>query len=82
MKKSKKPKKIRSIKHQITFTFIGLLFLSILTISMINGAFLEKYYVFQKRRKSLLESKGSAESDQHGFYDRGRCGKRAGRIVF
>ena len=27
-------------------------------------------------------SKGSAESDQHGFYDRGRCGKRAGRIVF
>ena len=44
MKKSKKPKKIRSIKHQITFTFIGLLFLSILTISMINGAFLEKYF--------------------------------------
>ena len=27
-------------------------------------------------------SKGSAESDQHGFYDRGRCGKRARRIVF
>ena len=63
MKKSKKPKKIRSIKHQITFTFIGLLFLSILTISMINGAFLEKYYVSKKDGNSS-GSKGSAESDQ------------------
>ena len=43
----KKPKKIRSIKHQITFTFIGLMLLSILTISIINGVFLEKYYVTQ-----------------------------------
>nr|WP_295280643.1 HAMP domain-containing sensor histidine kinase [uncultured Blautia sp.] len=56
MKKPKKPKKIRSIKHQITFTFIGLLFLSILTISMINGAFLEKYYV-SKKTETLLEAK-------------------------
>ena len=56
MKKSKKPKKIRSIKHQITFTFIGLLFLSILTISMINGAFLEKYYV-SKKTETLLEAR-------------------------
>ena len=56
MKKSKKPKKIRSIKHQITFTFIGLLFLSILTISVINGAFLEKYYV-SKKTETLLEAK-------------------------
>ena len=56
MKKTKKPKKIRSIKHQITFTFIGLLFLSILTISMINGAFLEKYYV-SKKTETLLEAK-------------------------
>ena len=38
----KKPKKIRSIKHQITFTFIGLMFLSILTISIINGVFLDE----------------------------------------
>ena len=56
MKKTKKPKKIRSIKHQITFTFIGLLFLSILTISVINGAFLEKYYV-SKKTETLLEAK-------------------------
>ena len=52
----KKPKKIRSIKHQITFTFIGLMFLSIFTISVINGAFLEKYYV-SKKTETLLEAK-------------------------
>ncbi len=45
---SKKKKKVRSLQHQVTFTFIGLLFLSILTISIINGAFLEKYYVSKK----------------------------------
>lgn len=52
----KKPKKIRSIKHQITFTFIGLMLLSILTISVINGVFLEKYYVSQKT-ETLLDAK-------------------------
>ena len=52
----KKPKKIRSIKHQITFTFIGLMLLSILTISIINGVFLEKYYVTQKT-ETLLDAK-------------------------
>ena len=52
----KKPKKIRSIKHQITFTFIGLMLLSILTISIINGVFLEKYYVAQKT-ETLLDAK-------------------------
>jgi len=46
MKKTKeKIKKIHSLRHQITAYFIGLLFLSILTITVINGAFLEKYYV-------------------------------------
>ena len=43
MKKPKeKIKKIHSLRHQITAYFIGLLFLSILTITVINGAFLEK----------------------------------------
>ena len=45
---SKKKKKVRSLQHQVTFTFIGLLLLSILTIFIINGAFLEKYYVSKK----------------------------------
>ena len=44
----KKKKKVRSLQHQVTFTFIGLLLLSILTIFIINGAFLEKYYVSKK----------------------------------
>ena len=49
MKKTKgKIKKIHSLRHQITAYFIGLLFLSILTITVINGAFLEKYYVTKK----------------------------------
>ena len=52
----KKPKKIRSIKHQITFTFIGLLFLSILTMFVINGVFLERYYV-SKKTDTLLDAK-------------------------
>ena len=43
MKKPKeKIKKIHSLRHQITAYFIGLLFLSILTITVINGAFLGK----------------------------------------
>ena len=51
MKKPKeKIKKIHSLRHQITAYFIGLLFLSILTITVINGAFLEKYYVTKKDR--------------------------------
>ena len=40
--KKDKPKKVHSLRHQITAYFIGLLFLSILTITVINGAFLEK----------------------------------------
>ena len=46
--KKDKPKKVHSLRHQITANFIGLLFLSILTITVINGAFLEKYYVSTK----------------------------------
>ena len=41
MKKPKeKIKKIHSLRHQITAYFIGLLFLSILTITVINGCLL------------------------------------------
>ena len=55
MKKPKeKIKKIHSLRHQITAYFIGLLFLSILTITVINGAFLEKYYVTKKSMYFLI----------------------------
>lgn len=54
-------KKSRTMKSQITVTFIGLLFLSMLAITIINGLFLEKYYVFQKA-EVLLQAKGILES--------------------
>ncbi len=37
-----------SLKNQITVTFIGLLFASILSITVINQIFLEKYYITRK----------------------------------
>uniref|UniRef100_A0ABV1BE36 histidine kinase n=1 Tax=Blautia aquisgranensis TaxID=3133153 RepID=A0ABV1BE36_9FIRM len=61
MKKPKeKPKKIHSLRHQITAYFIGLLFLSILTITVINGVFLEKYYV-SKKMDVLMELRDTLE---------------------
>ena len=56
-----KPKKVHSLRHQITAYFIGLLFLSILTITVINGAFLEKYYV-SKKIDVLLDLRTTLES--------------------
>ncbi len=48
--KKDKPKKVHRLRHQITACFIGLLLLSILTITVINGLFLRTYYVVQKDR--------------------------------
>lgn len=47
-----------SMKKQITVTFIGLLLLSILAITVINGLFLEKYYV-SKKTEVLLDAKAA-----------------------
>ena len=55
-KKTAKAPKLHTMKHQITFTFIGLLLLSVLAITLINGIFLEKYYVSRKK-EVLLEAK-------------------------
>ena len=55
-KKNAKAQKLHTMKHQITFTFIGLLLLSVLAITLINGIFLEKYYVSRKK-EVLLEAK-------------------------
>ena len=55
-KKAAKAQKLHTMKHQITFTFIGLLLLSVLAITLINGIFLEKYYVSRKK-EVLLEAK-------------------------
>lgn len=65
----KKPKKQHSLKRQITATFIGLLFLSMLAITIINGLFLEKYYV-TKKRDVLLEAMDSlSDIDIDSFLD-------------
>ena len=51
-----KAKKSHSLKHQISVLFIGLLLLSIFGITLINGLFLEKYYV-SKKVEALEEAK-------------------------
>ena len=56
-KKRIKAKKFHSLKHQISVLFIGLLLLSIFTITLINGLFLEKYYV-SKKVEVLEEARG------------------------
>ena len=40
----KTDKKFHTLQHQISVVFICLLLLSIFTITLINGLFLEKYY--------------------------------------
>ena len=55
-KPRKKPRKFHSLKRQISVLFIGLLLLSIFTITLINGLFLEKYYV-SKKVEVLLEAR-------------------------
>lgn len=47
-KRAKKPKKFRSLRSQIAVMFIGLLLLSIFSITIVNGLFLERYYMSKK----------------------------------
>ena len=47
-RKHGKTRKFHSLKHQISVLFICLLLLSIFSITLINGLFLEKYYVTRK----------------------------------
>ncbi|MDC7286222.1 HAMP domain-containing histidine kinase [Blautia schinkii] len=47
-RRGKKPKKFRSLRSQIAVMFIGLLMLSMFSITIVNGLFLEKYYVSKK----------------------------------
>ena len=52
--KMRSMKPFHTLKNQITITFIGLLFFSILAITLINHVFLEKYYI--ARKTSILIS--------------------------
>ena len=44
----KKGKKFHTLRHQISMIFTAVLLFSIVTITVINGFFLEKYYISQK----------------------------------
>ena len=46
--KSRKARKFHPLRRQIAALFIGLLLLSLIAITMINGLFLEKYYIAKK----------------------------------
>ena len=50
IKKQEKPhkKKVYSLRHQLEFFFIGLLVVSMCTITAINFLFLERYYITKK----------------------------------
>ena len=56
--KSRRPRKRHSMRNQVALLFIGLLLLSIFAITVINGIFLEKYYV-SKKSDVLLEIRES-----------------------
>lgn len=55
------PKKLHPMRNQIAALFIGLLFLSIVAISLINMMFLERYYI-SKKTDVLLEAMNDLET--------------------
>lgn len=59
--KTKKIRRFRSLQRQITLIFIIVLLFSILLISLLNGFFLEKYYISQKTNV-LLKARESLTS--------------------
>ena len=59
-KKPQKPKKFRFLRHQVAALFVGLLLLAMLLINMINGVFLENYYI-SKKQEVLLKAKDALE---------------------
>lgn len=68
-KKHTKARKFHSLKHQISVLFICLLLLSIFSITLINGLFLEKYYV-TKKVEVLGEAKNIlSQMDMNGILE-------------
>ena len=59
--KTKKLRRFQSLQRQITLIFIIVLLFSILLISLLNGFFLEKYYISQKTNV-LINAKESLSS--------------------
>lgn len=63
MKKDKmgKPKKLHSLRNQIALLFMGLILLSMLLITVINMAFLERYFI-SKKADVLMEAVSDLDS--------------------
>ena len=61
--KPKKPRRFRSLQRQITLIFIIVLLFSILLISLLNGFFLEKYYISQKTNVLIKAKESLAQLD-------------------
>ncbi|MDO4339377.1 MAG: HAMP domain-containing sensor histidine kinase [Eubacteriales bacterium] len=59
--RKKKPPKFHSIRSQIAVLFIGMLMLALVSITVINGLFLETYYI-SKKTDVLLEAMHSLET--------------------
>ncbi len=64
----KKGKKFHTLRHQISMIFTAVLLFSIVTITVINGFFLEKYYISQKVEMLRKEISHPAPSDFYDFY--------------
>ena len=60
----KTDKKFHTLQHQISVVFICLLLLSIFTITLINGLFLEKLCI--QKSRSAGGGKRSVVSDESG----------------
>ena len=67
--KPKKPRRFRSLQQQITLIFIIVLLFSILLISLLNGFFLEKYYISQKTNVLIKARESLAQMDMDTLMD-------------
>ena len=76
----KKRKNFHSMKSRITVTFLGLLLLYILVITLINGLFLEKYYI-SKKTGVLLQAEKQLESlDIENFSEQNEASDQDGMV--
>lgn len=63
MHKSRKTQRFHPLRRQIAAVFIGFLLLSLIAITVINGLFLEKYYI-TKKTETLTQAANTFEKIQ------------------
>ena len=67
----KKGKKFHTLRHQISMIFTAVLLFSIVTITVINGFFLEKYYISQKVEMLLQAEATLSKLDIEAILEKG-----------